>query len=200
MIEAYPLQWPTGWKRTEYPEHSRFGSWNRKPTIADATLKSHEEIRMLGGSDGIISSNVELRRDGLPYSGRKEPKDRGVAVYFKWDGQDIVIACDSYDLVGCNLWAVAKTIEAMRGIDRWGCSDLLNRAFTGFKALPEQGTTTKRDWWVVLDVEKDALFEEIRMSYKSKAKFNHPDTPTGDKERFQEINEAYEEANKYHNV
>lgn len=199
-MEAYPLHWPIGWKRVKYPERSRFGSYGRNPSVANSIWRVQKEIRMLGGSGLIISTNVQLRQDGLPYSNRNEPEDRGIAVYFKWNDQDIVIACDTYDLVGCNLWAVAKTVEAMRGIDRWGCSDLLNRAFTGFKALPEQSSKPKRQWWEILDIDMEAPFHVIKTQYKSKAKFNHPDMPTGNKERFQEINEAYEEAKKYHGV
>ncbi len=192
MIEAYPLSWPTGWPRTEKPQRSRFGGYYDKPSVAKATRKLQEEMRMLGGTDLIISTNLILRQDGLPRSSQKTPEDRGAAVYFKWHNEPMVIACDSYNQIGCNLWAMAKTIEAMRGIDRWGCSELLNRAFTGFKALPSGGTSG-RSWWEVLEIYSDASEEEIKSAYRQKLKETHPDLG-GDPAIFQEVETAYKQA------
>ena len=53
----------------------------------------------------------------------------------------------------------------------------------------------KRDYYVVLGVEKSASAEELKKAYRKLAKENHPDLHPGDKaceERFKEINEAYE--------
>ena len=94
-----------------------------------ATEKIIHEMKLFGGTDLIISSNLKLRLDGLPYSNQRSPEDKGIAVYFTFKGEQKVIACDTFDLIGCNLWAVAKTIEAMRGIDRWGCSQIIDKAF-----------------------------------------------------------------------
>lgn len=191
MIEAYPLSWPIGWKRAQYQERSRFA----KPGIEKATRELQDQMRKLGASDLIISTNLTLRNDGLPRSSQRPPDDRGVAVYFKWKNEPMVIACDSYDQVGCNLWAMAKTIEAMRGIDRWGCSELLNRAFTGFKALPYEGTSGE-GWWEVLEVEKSADQETIKSAYRKKLKENHPDLG-GDPFVFQKIEKAYQQSNSH---
>ena len=192
MVEAYPLSWPAGWPRTQYPERSRFGSYYDKPSVDKATRKLQDEIRMLGGKDLIISTNLVLRNDGLPRSSQRSPDDRGAAVYFKWKDEPMVIACDSYDKIGCNLWAMAKTIEAMRGIDRWGCSELLNRAFTGFKALPYEGTSGQ-SWWDILEIDKEASDEDIKAAYRAKIKENHPDLG-GDQEKFERIQKAYQQA------
>lgn len=66
--------------------------------------------------------------------------------------------------------AIGKTVEAMRGIERWGASDMLDRAFTGFEALaaPEQ-------WWQVLGVGQSASRDEISRAYREKARTAHPD-------------------------
>ena len=39
------------------------------------------EIKLMKGSDPIISTNVALRRDGLPSGNQKRVDDCGVAVY-----------------------------------------------------------------------------------------------------------------------
>ena len=188
ITEAYPLQYPNGWKRTKRPERSRFGAYNDKPSIHKATQKIIEEMRLFGGTGLIISTDLKLRLDGLPYSSQKQPEDQGVAVYFTYQKEQKVIACDSFDKIGCNLWAIAKTIEAMRGIDRWGCSEIITKAFSGFTALPEN---TQSEWWQVLEVEPTATDAEIKTAYRQLAKKYHPDI-AGNDTHFKKVKSAYE--------
>lgn len=193
ITEAYPLQYPNGWLRTSNPQRSRFGSWNDKPSIHEGSQKIVYEMRLFGGKNLIISSNLRLKKDGLPYSNQKQPEDTGVAVYFTWEDEQKVIACDSFDKVGCNLWAIAKTIEAMRGIDRWGCSEIITKAFTGFTALPE--STNGSMWWQVLGISENADQGQKKEAYRRLAKKYHPDIIGNDSE-FKRINAAYEQAMK----
>lgn len=167
MIEAYPLQWPKHIKRkpAHLREHSRFDA---TPDIARRSLRVEAE-RM--GSHVVISTNVELRRDGEPYASRRAPEDTGVAVYFMRKGQSVCIACDKYAQVWENMRGIQKTIEAMRGIERWGSSDLLDQAFTGFTALPSPDAITMpkvQAWWVRLGVSAQATRDEIQAAWKSK--------------------------------
>jgi len=82
-IEAYPLCWPEGWKRTSCQEHSRF-----KTGFGAARVYLSAEIARMGGTKVIISSDVPLRNDGMPRASAAEPKDSGVAVYFRYGGKD----------------------------------------------------------------------------------------------------------------
>ena len=70
ITEAYPLHWPLGWKRTDEPKTSRFGGSVKFPSVAKATAKLKDEIRLFGADGLIISSNLELKKDGMPYSNR----------------------------------------------------------------------------------------------------------------------------------
>src|SRR5271156_1980913 len=63
--------------RPRYAASSRFG----ERTIDRATSKLLGEINLLGGESVIISTNMKLRRDGLPYSNQPQPQDKGMAVY-----------------------------------------------------------------------------------------------------------------------
>lgn len=167
MTEAFPLHWPQGWPRTDRykRERARFDV-----TPDRARREMLDEIRLLGGREVIISTDTPLRLDGQPYANRRTPDDPGCAVYFKRKGSDAVFACDKYDRLHDNMRAIGKTIGALRGIDRWGASDMLDRAFTGFTALP-----APEQWFQVLEVASDASEAEIQSAYRQKARTAHPD-------------------------
>lgn len=179
MTEAFPLQWPVGKPRTQFPERARFDvSQDRAQTGII------NEIRRLGGIMPVISTNIELRRDGLPYANRRAPADKGVAVYFTLRGQQMCFACDRWDEIKDNMQAIHKTIEALRGIERWGSGDMVQQAFTGFVALPSQENP-----WDVLGLKPGAGIDEIEAAFREKARFGHPDKG-GSTEAMQRLNDA----------
>lgn len=184
MIEAFPLCWPIDWKRTKYPQRSRFDT-----TFAVARDAVVHELRLMGGKQVIISSNVPLKRDGLPYANIKVD-DTGIAVYFTYDGIQMVLACDKWNRVEDNMQAIRKTISSLRMIPEWGVSDMLKRAFTGFKALEEKND--KRSWEEILGVPRGATTSEIKDAYRKQVMQHHPDKG-GDAETFHKIQKAYEE-------
>jgi hypothetical protein len=165
MTEAYPLQWPAGKPRQLYPERSRFG----ERSIDAATTILREELRRLGATDMILSTNLRLRLDGMPYSKQAQPRDQGVAVYFTYKKKPMCFACDRWDRIQDNIYAAAMTIEALRGIERWGTGDMVQQAFTGFIALPSNSP------WEALGLQPGASREEIEAAYRKKAKQAHPD-------------------------
>lgn len=191
-ITASPLTWPDGWRRTKEPKHSRFGTWNKKVTIHKATNFVLEELRLMGvdSQDVIISTNLRLRLDGLPYSNQREPEDQGVSVW--WDtGEDMrVLALDKYNRIADNMWAIGKTIEAMRGIERWGSGEILERTFTGFTALPDPNHVPE-SWRTILDFHGDDPRDLKNHYYKLRGKY-HPDRG-GNVERYVQLAEAYEQ-------
>jgi hypothetical protein len=198
-IPAFPLQWPAGWKRTPLSSRTRarFSQSSSDLTVAQATRRVIGELRRMGIGDWqlVISSNLQLRQDGLPRSGQREPEDPGVAVYWLDSKQDgwprRCMAVDRYDRVADNLAAIAATLDAMRAIERHGGAEILNRAFTGFAALP--GTGSSEHWSDVLGVPATASSDEITAAYRSLRAQNHPDRG-GDADKFHRITKAYEEA------
>jgi len=189
-VEAFPLAWPQGFKRSTKKKDSCF-----KCTLAQARDGVLNEIGRLKGTNAIISSNVPLKKDGNMYASLKTiDGDEGVAVYFTWKGDEYVLACDSYYTIRENLRAIEKSIEAIRGLDRWGVSDILSRAFTGFKALPAASPVNiERDWWEVLGCYPDSTQVMITACYNLLVKKYHPDIPvTGDNNKFLEIKTAYD--------
>ena len=113
--------------------------------------------------DLVISSDLQLRLDGFPKSSQREPDDPGVvAVYWIDAGESRCMAIDRYDRIADNLAAVAATLDAMRAIERHGGAEILNRAFTGFTALP----SSAESWWGILGVEPNARRIEIDSAYR----------------------------------
>jgi len=190
-IQAYPLAWPATWPRTDYPDRSRFGV-----TFATARDELLYELELLGATDIVISTNVELRRDGLPYANRPEPNDTGVAIYFRRDGRHQCIPVDRWDRVKDNLRAAGLTIQALRGLERWGAKHMVDAAFTGFAALPAGGTSGAA-WWESLGVPRHALWDDVRAAYLRRVKETHPDTVGAEgQDEFRRVQVAYEQARK----
>jgi hypothetical protein len=198
-IAAYPLQWPEGWKRTQadHRKAATFTKYKKPLSVYDGVQRVMLELDRLGlgRDDVVISTNVETRMDGFPRSDRSEPRDPGVAVYWQEKrGGRRVMAIDHYTRVADNLAAVAATLDAMRAIERHGGAAILERAFTGFTALPAPGAA--REWWEVLGVPRTATAAEIQRAYRELAARHHPDRG-GSAALMAEINAARDAAERF---
>lgn len=210
MVSAYPLHWPAGWPRTPVgaTKPGKFGTSTQKAgqhwrsitdiTLSQATQRVLGELDRMGidRNDIVISTNVTLRLDGLPRSGRRAPQDAGAAVYWKArGGANRVMAIDQYHKVEDNLAAIAATLDAMRAIERHGGAQILDRAFTGFTALPAP-TRTKSWREVMIFGSSTPTREQLRDRYRTLASTRHPDRAGGSNEAMSELNVALGEAEK----
>lgn len=204
--EAYPLAWPIGWKRTG--QYSRTRAKFGKRSFVDrgvneqgqqmgrhtkgslSSLQGTERVlnvlqQMGFNNTVVISSNLALRLDGLPRSSQRDPDDPGVAVYWGNGQKARCIAVDQYDRVADNLAAIAATLEAMRAIERHGGAAILERAFTGFIALPAPTA-----WWQTLGLSgPNASRAEIDGAHRRLIMEHHPDRG-GDGDKAADINRA----------
>ena len=207
MIDAFPLQWPAGWPRTPAAElrYGRFGTrkgstaYNSHSsiTIAEATKRVLAELARMGidRQDVVISTNLLLRLDGLPRSGQAAPRDAGAAVYWQTrKGERRVMAIDQYDRVADNLAAIAATLDAMRAIERHGGAQVLDRAFSGFTALP--APTARRTWREVFGFPEGQMVSltALKDQYRRLARAHHPDRAGGSDAAMSELNVALAEA------
>lgn len=172
---AYPLAWPAGWPRTPKAEQSRF-----KTTLPAALNTLQDEVRLLGGTGLVLSSNVTL--------GANRPADCGVVAYFFYEQKQVAIPCDRWHNVESNVRAIALTIEAMRGMERWGAKHMIRAMFQGFVALP-----APPDWRSILGHPK--TIAQAEASYRESMKTAHPDAG-GSHEKAAELNAAIEEARR----
>lgn len=183
-VEAFPLHWPDGRPRVRVRHDAPF-----RMTLAGARDHLLEQIRLLGGRRPILSSNLELRIDGLPYANQRQPNDSGIAVYFEYKKKQHCFACDDWSRVEDNIRAIGKTIEALRGIARWGTGDMMERAFQGFIALPSPAAVP---WYIVLGFhsEQSALERGFEGAAKVLMQRYHPDRESGDEQAFKRISKA----------
>lgn len=158
----------------------------------------HHQLERMKGRNIVITSDLPVKRDGLPYSTASEPADPGVAVYWvDKTGTERVMACDRWRKVRDNMRAIDASLDALRGLERWGASDAVARALNGFAALPSGDSQPEqpRGWRDVLGgpwpltMSRTELLTLARSRYRVGIQRMHPDHG-GDQESAAELNIA----------
>lgn len=189
MTQAYPLIWPQGFPRAKSRLSSKF-----KATIPSALDFVEDELRRFGNDTSkriealVISSNYSLSD--------RNPKDPGVAVYFRWDNIDVCIPADQYARIEENLQAVARVVEAQRAILRHGGLNIVRASFRGFASLPPPTGADgqlERPWWLVMGFDRAPTLLEAEGRYRDLVKTAHPDRG-GDPAKFNAITDAVRRA------
>lgn len=150
--QAYPLKWPHGWPRHKGSRDSdtRFNGptyrWNR------VFRGLHQELKKIGASNIVVSTNQPIRGDGEPYAQTRNIDDVGVAVYFMRSGRSMVMAQDRFYTVMGNMRSLTMAIEGLRQMERHGGAQMLERAFEGFAALPPPDSC-----WKILGMDQSVL-------------------------------------------
>jgi hypothetical protein len=187
----YPLAWPVGWRRTpaRLRKRAMFRSYNKDLSIAQALDRLSQQLALLGARDELLSTNLRVGLRGWPVN-QPEPDDCGVAVYFRFKGKPMSLACDKWDRVADNIAALAAHIDALRRIDRYGVGSI-EQAFGGYLEL----TTGKRSWWEVLGfASPDGVTrDDVEDAYRRLAKERHPDAG-GSHDAFTELGAAKDDA------
>jgi hypothetical protein len=160
------------------------------------------ELDRLGASTWVITSNLPSRGpEGIPLADAPSGEDPGIAVWFQYRRVERAIACDRWYRPEENLRAIAKSIEAMRGLERWGVADVMTNVFTGFAAALPPGADEPRPilWRDVLGGNWPAGIDAVDALALAKARHRrlmeseHLDAG-GSSERMLELNLALEAA------
>lgn len=188
MSATFPLRWPDGWPRTEPGRRANNGPF--KTSFDKARRELYWELERLGAENVVISSNVPLRLDGQPRGdvGMMRVDDPGVALYFTLKRRPMAMARDVYWRVYDNLRSLGLAIEHLRGLERHGGGIMMERAFSGFAALPPPSAA--RPWWQVLEfAEPPSSLDIAEQAYRRLTGTHHPDRG-GSHERMAELNAA----------
>ena len=188
MTVAFPLNWPEGWPST--PSSRRVYNYQLKRASLDSAREHlYDQLRLLGAGQVVLSTNIPLRNDGQFYATMK-PVDGevGVAVYFQLRGKPMAMARDSFETIAQNLRSLGLAIEHLRGLDRHGGAQMLERAFAGFSALPppqSSGPTLEVNWRDLFaplpeGLTNPELLTLVEHRYRSKAKTAHADAGGSD--------------------
>jgi hypothetical protein len=195
-VEAYPLHWPPGWPRTkpyDRASDNRFGGHGKRLTMGRTIVQLVDELRLLGATKVVVSSNIPTRGNGLPYAEYRLIDDPGIACYFWIKGRPLVMARDGFISPAGNVRSLTLAIEGLRQLERHGGSVMLERAFEGFLAIAPPDH--KKPWRQVFGLTPDwrGSISQVTALFRAKAKDRHPDAGGSDT-LMAELNIALREA------
>lgn len=158
-------------------------TWRNGERITYATtLRELEyEVDQLGGAEITIGVGLEerdVRLDGAPRADARPPRHPGVEVSFDSRYGRLTYATDVFTDWRDNVRAIAKGLEALRAVDRWGVAKR-GQQYAGF-ALLTAG--------VPLEARGRELVEE-HGSVAAALRATHPDTggPSASTRDFQAV-------------
>ena len=192
-VQRYPLQWPSGWKRT--PGHARANGNFRADRVYIGVPKAvdrlERELDRLGADSPTLSTNLRPRISGGIVANEGEPSDVGVAIYFRFKGRATVLACDRYFRIADNIAAIAAHIDALRRIERYGVGTI-EQALAGYRSLPADTAADWRNVFGFTPTERVSV-EQLQVKFKERAATAHPDKG-GTDEGMAHVNRAREHA------
>jgi hypothetical protein len=177
-------------------------SYRRKSATFRATYVQtldllETELNHLRAKDILIQAYLkreDIRNDGWPRAGAR-PTSPGVIVTFevKTSGRQFTMSfpCDRFDRWEDNLRAVAKSLEALRMVDRYGVTRN-NEQYTGFAALPPADPSTAKNAAIEFLARMsgwpiDRARSDQSGAYRAAAAILHPDHEGGSHDRFVEL-------------
>lgn len=139
----------------------------------DQTLRELEyEVWALGGRDIVIGVGLaesDIRLDGLPRANARPVRHPGVEISFDSRYGRLTYATDVFTDWRDNVRAIAKGLEALRAVDRWGVAKR-GQQYAGFALL-------------TAGPGQEELGRELVERYGSVAaalRATHPDTGSGE--------------------
>lgn len=195
------LIWPG--KRTPNREQSRF-----KASYPDTLGLLETELEKLHAKQIIIQAGFqlnEIRADGWPKSSAR-PKDPGVILNFQSKNGPLSFPCDTFPAWEDNLRAIAKSLEALRMVDRYGVTRG-NEQYKGFAQLSEAPVEMTLDDAAAFVAHHSGNHPNniltwphgYRESYKLAARKLHPDAG-GSHDLFVKLGQAQTVLNKHHGL
>lgn len=201
-VTLLPPVWP-GVKRASGIRSPFKTQWTGTLELLNREIKklrgSHVEIAVeltRGARD--IRNDGQLRSDALP--------KRSVIVSFRTPkGERLQFPCDTYGFWQDNVYAIAKTLENLRAIDRWGATQ--SRQYEGFKALPSSTTVSVDDAIEILI--EDTLYtgrelytnkDVAKVAVRGAIHRTHPDRNGGERSAYDRVDAARKVLSTHHGV
>lgn len=204
-IQIWPGEKTPSWRRTRSPFKT---IWTKVINHLD------REIRMLGGRNVVFRLEVsdrDIRQDGLLRSDAR-PREPGVVVQFtagRLKGSPTLFyRCDRFPYWQDNISAIARGLEALRMVDRYGVTPT-GEQYAGFKALPAstQPTLSVQDAakilgnfsaWAAHSIIGSAA--ETKEAIRVARNRTHPDKNGGDRTMYDQVEMARSILSSHHGV
>lgn len=203
-IEAWPGTMTRDAERQFSPfrRAARDGSWRRDEVPLSDTLELLErELRALGCRDEAVLQVAVRERDmdgGVRADAK--PEHPGVILNFKSHHGELSYACDTFRTWQSNLRAIAKGLEALRLVDRYGVGN--GAQYTGYRALgagtplpaarmsvEDAAQFIAAHAWPDAEIDHQEVIDDLETAYRLAAKQLHPDAGGTDTD-FQRLQEA----------
>lgn len=134
------------WPHGSTPAHARRSRWVFKAPWSSTLELLDKELRLLGAREITIGCGLreqDIRLDGWPRSGAREPVHPGVEISFDGKHGPLVYATDVCARWEHNVRAIGLGLEALRAVDRHGITRR-GEQYAGFKALTSGGPSRER--------------------------------------------------------
>lgn len=182
QVSESRLTWPETKQRTAGRRSSPF----RPHEVATEQRELENEMLRWGVRRFIVSRNNQRIFAGDP----------AVAVWWlDRKNQLRVLACDKWDSLAANMHALCLTLNAMRGLERWGAYTAEQAAEGARPALPPPAGAGAPDWRKILGsidgIPRDKQLVLCEHAYRSMSR-----EAAGNEPRQRELNLAIEAARK----
>ena len=187
------LEWPESFPRTPpedretYPGNFRVSTRRAFQNILSElqTWEGVTDVQLGSGADHL------KQNPNLPYANASQPDDPGVVAYFTKDGEQMAAACDRWDNLRDNGQDLYKYLHETRMQEQRGTVTAESEYQKLRLPSAEDAVAAEASPYAVLDVDPDALSDEIRDAYRERVKVAHPDRGGSERE-FQRVQSAYQ--------
>ncbi len=193
----HPLKLPPNWTVTPLTSREFCRQFPANIELDDAIRFLEDEITALGMTAPVIYTNsIALNNPRL----RKiDTRLSGVTIQFGTGKNTAWLACDKWQSLEQNLYALHLTIRALRNIESWGIAPAYfiiqaistENTATGYSSSTGHSTSQIPDWMAFLGLGHTAELEDANAVYRRRAK-----TIAGDEDALIQLNQAMDEARK----
>lgn len=157
--------------------------------------QTQNELEELFAKWGVEEWTTNYPKGARSVAWSQSIPDRTVTITFVKNGKTVNLSMDKQQRAIDNLRVIYLALEAMRMNEKRGLTEVLQSAYMQLDA-----PKTKRDPYEVLGTVHGVSLEVAEAVYRTMARKYHPDSiPSGDLDKFKELNEAIEEIRKEKN-
>lgn len=116
-----PLKWPEGMPATPRAGLRSDHGFTSPLSFSESSGYLSEELEQIGTS-GILY--LDLENPMIDRLRKKVGSRVGAALYFRYQGANYVVACDRWNTVEHNVYALHLALRQCRNMERWGLGQL----------------------------------------------------------------------------